>query len=383
MKSLATQLDNRQAKGLYRKRRLVQSAQGIELTIDGKRLLSFCSNDYLGLANHPDVVESFQKGAATWGFGSGAAHLVCGHMQPHHELEEALAAFVHRPCALLFSTGYMANLGVVSALLGRGDAVLQDRLNHASLIDAGLASDAKFWRYPHGDVAALDSYLKQLDARQTMVLTDAVFSMDGDLAPLPALAKVCQRHGAWLMVDDAHGIGVLGGSGAGCLQHFDLSVTDVPILMGTLGKALGGFGAFVAGDDELIEMLIQAARSYVYTTALPPAVAQALCTSLHVLQQEPWRREHLQALIQYFRAGAAELGLHLPHSTTAIQPIMIGDTQQAVRVSEQLYAKGIFITAIRPPTVPVGSARLRVTFSCDHQFSHVDRLLAALQEVLA
>jgi len=383
MKSLATQLDNRQTKGLYRKRRLVQSAQGIELTIDGKRLLSFCSNDYLGLANHPDVVESFQKGAATWGFGSGAAHLVCGHMQPHHALEEALAAFVHRPRALLFSTGYMANLGVVSALLGRGDAVLQDRLNHASLIDAGLASDAKFWRYPHGDVAALAHYLKQSDARQTMVLTDAVFSMDGDLAPLPDLAKVCQQHGAWLMVDDAHGIGVLGESGAGCLQHFDLSVADVPILMGTLGKALGGFGAFVAGDEELIEMLIQAARSYVYTTALPPAVAQALCTSLHVLQQEPWRREHLQALIQYFRAGAAELGLHLPHSTTAIQPIMIGDAQQAVRVSEQLYAKGIFITAIRPPTVPIGSARLRVTFSCDHQFSHVDRLLTALKEVLA
>ncbi len=382
MKSLATKLDNRQAQGLYRKRRLVQSAQGIELTIDGKRLLSFCSNDYLGLANHPKVVESFQQGAATWGVGSGAAHLVCGHMQPHHELEEALAAFVHRPRALLFSTGYMANLGVVSALLGRSDGILQDRLNHASLIDAGLASDATFWRYPHGDVAALDHYLKRSNARQTMVATDAVFSMDGDLAPLPELADVCQRHGAWLMVDDAHGLGVLGKSGEGSLQHFDLSVTKVPILMGTLGKALGGFGAFVAGDDELIEVLIQAARSYVYTTAMPPAVAQALGTSLQILQQEPWRREYLQTLIQYFRAGAADIGLDLSDSMTAIQPIVIGDAQQAVKVSEQLYAKGIFITAIRPPTVPVGSARLRITFSCKHQLSHVDRLLTALKEVL-
>jgi 8-amino-7-oxononanoate synthase len=352
------------------------------LIIDGRELINFCSNDYLGLASHPEVVASLKAGADQYGVGSGASHLINGHSRAHHILEEELADFVGRPRAVLFSTGYMANLGVITALCGRGDVVLQDRLNHASLLDAGLLSGARCQRYLHADPGSLDHTLSKLKDRQDesrrMVVTDGVFSMDGDLAPLPELAKVANQHRAWFMVDDAHGLGVLGRGGRGSVDHFQLGLEQVPILMGTLGKAFGTFGAFIAGSEALIETLIQQARSYIYTTALPPAVAVATQTSLRLLQSEGWRREKLVSLINRFRDGASQLGLNLMESTTAIQPIVLGDVETTLAVSGALYDQGIFVSAIRPPTVQEGSARLRITLSAAHQEEQVDQLLSAL-----
>jgi 8-amino-7-oxononanoate synthase len=377
VRDLTADLERRRAEHLYRRRRVVEAPQGPVLRVEGRELIAFCSNDYLGLANDPRVVEALQQGAARWGAGSGAAHLVTGHSAAHHALEEELAAFTGRPRALLFSTGYMANLGVLSALLGRGDTVYEDRLNHASLLDGGLLSRSRLRRYPHADATAVVDLLAEADGER-LVATDGVFSMDGDVAPLPALADACRRHGAWLMVDDAHGLGVLGEAGRGTLAHFGLGLHDVPILMGTLGKAFGTFGAFVAGSHELIETLIQAARPYIYTTAPPPAVAEATRAALRIAQAEEWRREHLRALVQRFRAGAAALGLPLADSPTPIQPIVLGDAVRALRWSSALEAQGLLVTAIRPPTVPPGSARLRVTFSATHTEVQVDRLLEAL-----
>lgn len=383
--ALLPALAERQAKGLYRARHVVASPQAPLLKVDGRELLSFCSNDYLGLANHPEVVTAFKWGADSYGVGAGASHLINGHTQAHHALEEELADFVGRPRALLFSTGYMANLGVVTALTGRGDVVLGDRLNHASLIDAGLLSGARLQRYLHGNPASLEKHLKKLsglqDEQRRLIITDGVFSMDGDLAPLPELAAVAQLHNAWLMVDDAHGIGVLGEQGRGTLSHYHLETAQVPILMGTLGKAFGTFGAFVAGSDALIETLIQQARSYIYTTAMPAAVAEATRTSLRLMQSENWRREKLQALVQRFRQGARQLGLNLMDSDTPIQPLLIGDSHKTVDISETLLAKNIFVSAIRPPTVPEGSARLRITFSAEHSEAQVDQLLDALDSI--
>ena len=377
MKDLATDLDRRRAEHLYRRRRVVETPQGPVLRVEGRELVAFCSNDYLGLANDPRVVEALQKGAAHWGAGSGAAHLVTGHSAAHHALEEELAAFTQRPRALLFSTGYMANLGVLSALLGRHDTVFEDRLNHASLLDGAVLSRASLRRYPHADASALAEQL--VDGKgERLVATDGVFSMDGDLAPLPELAVACRRHGAWLMVDDAHGLGVLGEGGRGTLAHFGLAAADAPILMGTLGKAFGTFGAFVAGSEELIETLIQAARPYVYTTAAPPAVAEATRVALRIAQVEEWRREHLRRLVERFRAGAAAIGLPLTGSPTPIQPIVLGDAARALGWSAALEAQGLLVAAIRPPTVPPGSARLRVTLSAAHGEAQVDRLLDAL-----
>jgi len=365
---------------LYRSRRISDSATGVRLHIDGRDLLSFCSNDYLGLANHPEVVKAMQDGVARWGVGSGASHLVNGHSSAHHALEEELAAFTGRPRALLFSTGYMANMGVIAALCGRGDYVFEDRLNHASLLDGGLLSQARMQRYPHSDAIALDQKLSKYDNGDKLVVSDGVFSMDGDIAPLPALAQTTKQHNAWLMVDDAHGFGVLGKNGGGCVEHFALGIDDVPILVGTLGKAFGTFGAFVAGSEELIEYLIQKARPYIYTTALPPAVAEATRASLKLLQAEHWRREKLQSLIKQFRSGASELGLQLMDSETPIQPLLIGDNDKAMAMSAKLLEHGILISAIRPPTVPEGTARLRVTFSAEHTKGDVDRLLTALEQ---
>ena len=377
MTDLSPALERRRDAGLYRARRVVEGPQGPRLTVDGHPVLAFCSNDYLGLAADSRVAAAFRRGIDTWGVGSGAAHLVTGHSAAHHALEAELAEFTGRPRALLFSTGYMANLGVIAALTGRGDTVFEDRLNHASLIDGGLLSGARFRRYAHGDAAALDRELG--DARgERLVVTDGVFSMDGDLAPLPELAIACRRHDAWLMVDDAHGLGVLGEAGRGSLAHFGLGAHDVPILMGTLGKALGTAGAFVAGSEDLIETLIQSARTYVYTTAMPPALAEATRASLRIARDEEWRREHLRALVSRFREGAAQLGLPLMPSTTPIQPVLAGTADRAVAWSRSLEAQGILVTAIRPPTVPEGGARLRVTFSALHEEVHVDRLLDAL-----
>jgi len=387
MDELDAELERRREAHLYRSRRVVDGPQGPTIEIDGRRYLSFCSNDYLGLANHPKVVEALQAGAARWGAGSGAAHLVTGHSTPHHALEEDLADFTGRPRALLFSTGYMANLGVVSALLGAGDAVFEDRLNHASLLDAGLLSRARLARFEHASPGALEARMTGSRARRRLVATDGVFSMDGDLAPLPGLAGVAARAGAWLMVDDAHGLGVMGPGGRGTLEHFGLGLGEVPILVGTLGKAFGTFGAFVAGEEALIETLIQSARSYVYTTALPPAVAEATRASLRLVRDEPWRRERLHALIARLRAGLAGLdlaahGLSLMDSPSPIQPLVVGSAERALALSDALAGRGILVSAIRPPTVPEGTARLRITLSAAHDEAQVDRLLQALAEAL-
>ncbi|WP_341797373.1 MULTISPECIES: 8-amino-7-oxononanoate synthase [unclassified Pseudomonas] len=376
---LAARLAERRAADLYRQRPLLESPQGPEVVVDGQRLLAFCSNDYLGLANHPEVIAAWQAGAERWGVGGGASHLVVGHSTPHHQVEEALAELTGRPRALLFSTGYMANLGAITALVGQGDTVLQDRLNHASLLDGGLLSGARFNRYLHNDAASLASRLDKA-VGNTLVVTDGVFSMDGDLADLPALADVARARGAWLMVDDAHGLGTLGAQGGGIVEHFGLSVDDVPVLIGTLGKACGTAGAFVAGSEELIEALVQFARPYIYTTSQPPALACATLKSLQLLRHETWRREHLAALIRQFREGAQQIGLALMDSPTPIQPIMIGDSAQALRLSRMLRERGLLVTAIRPPTVPAGGARLRVTLSAAHSEAQVQLLLNALAE---
>jgi len=376
---LQARLAARRAEHLYRQRPLLASPQGPEVVVDGQRLLNFCSNDYLGLANHPEVIRAMQDGVAKWGVGGGASHLVIGHSGPHHELEEALAEFTGRPRALLFSTGYMANLAAVTALVGQGDTVLEDRLNHASLLDAGLLSGARFSRYLHNDAESLGKRLGKAEG-STLVVTDGVFSMDGDLAELPALCAQARRHGAWMMVDDAHGFGALGASGGGVVEHFGLELDDVPVLVGTLGKAFGTAGAFVAGSDELIETLIQFARPYIYTTSQPPAVACATLKSMELLRSEGWRREHLQRLVARLREGAAQIGLTLMDSPTPIQPVLIGDSARALRLSALLRARGILVGAIRPPTVPAGSARLRITLSAAHSEAQLERLLQALAE---
>ncbi|RSC27932.1 8-amino-7-oxononanoate synthase [Pseudomonas putida] len=376
---LAARLAERRAADLYRRRPLLQSPQGPEVVVDGQRLLAFCSNDYLGLANHPEVIAAWRAGAERWGVGGGASHLVVGHSTPHHEVEEAIAELTGRPRALLFTTGYMANLGAITALVGQGDTVLQDRLNHASLLDGGLLSGARFSRYLHNDPASLASRLDKA-VGDTLVVTDGVFSMDGDLADLPALATVARPHGAWLMVDDAHGFGTLGANGGGIVEHFGLGIDQVPVLIGTLGKACGTAGAFVAGSDDLIEALVQFARPYIYTTSQPPALACATLKSLQLLRDERWRREHLGALIRQFRQGAQQIGLALMDSPTAIQPILVGDSARALMLSKMLRERGLLVTAIRPPTVAAGSARLRVTLSAAHSEAQVQLLLNALAE---
>jgi len=378
---LAVGLDDIARQGLYRSRRVIASPQSINLDIDGRNVVNFCSNDYLGLANHSDVVNAFKAGVDRYGVGSGSAHLVCGHSAAHHALEEELAAFTGRDRALLFSTGYMANIGVISALLGRGDAVFEDRLNHASLLDGGLLSGARFKRYAHADVVNLGANLDKAQGNK-LIVTDGVFSMDGDFAPIDELAVTAKNHNAWLMVDDAHGLGVIGEQGGGILEYFGLSQQDVPVLMGTLGKGLGTFGAFVAGSDLLIETLIQKARTYIYTTAMPAAVAEATRVSLKIAIEENWRRDKLKQLSERFRLGAEQLGLQVMPSASAIQPILIGDSQSAVDISNALLNAGFLVSAIRPPTVPQGSARLRVTFSALHQELYVDRLLDALARII-
>jgi 8-amino-7-oxononanoate synthase len=383
MKNLSAALQVRRDKSLYRTREILDGPQGVTVRLDGRDYLSFCSNDYLGLANHPAVVAAFHQGLERFGAGSGAAHLITGHSRAHHELEEALADFVQRPRALLFSTGYMANLGVLAALAGRGKQIFEDRGNHASLLDGARLSGARLLRYRHADVADLAQRLASAASTDSVVATDGVFSMDGDIAPLPALARTATAHAARLLVDDAHGLGVVGPQGRGSLAAFNLGMDQVPILMGTLGKAFGTFGAFVAGGEDLIETLIQEARPWIYTTAPPPAIAVATLAALRLVESEDWRRTHLQALVRQFRAGATQLGLNLCDSATPIQPVIAGTAEAALHWSAALRDAGILITAIRPPTVPEGTARLRVTFSANHSEAQVDRLLAVLAQTLA
>lgn len=378
---LRPELESLQAQSLYRRRRILEGPQGAEITLNGQRLLNFSSNDYLGLAAHPALAAAARRALDEYGTGSGAAHLVTGHTRAHHALEEELAEFVQRPRALLFSSGYLANLGIAGALAGRGDLVLEDRLNHASLLDAGLLCDARFSRYAHSDATALAARLQNAGERK-LVMTDGVFSMDGDLAPLPDLARVSAAAGAMLAVDDAHGFGILGERGRGTLEHFGLDLDEVPVLMATLGKALGSFGAFVAGSEALIEAHIQKARTYIYTTAPPAAWAEATRAALKLVREESWRRGKLHALIARLRLGAAQLDLPILESRTAIQPLVIGNAARTLAVSQALEARGILAVAIRPPTVPAGSARLRLTLTAAHSEAQVDQLLEALAQVM-
>ena len=380
MQRIRERLQRLRDQHLYRNRRILDSPQGVQVRVDGETLLSFCSNDYLGLANDARVIAALCDGAQRHGAGSGASHLVTGHSTSHHALEEELAAFVGAERALLFSTGYMANLGVVSALLGRHATVFEDKLNHASLIDAARLSGAVVQRYPHADLARLEKLLTETSGEK-IILTDGVFSMDGDVADVAKLSVLAPQHDAWLLVDDAHGIGVLGANGRGTLESRACRAQAPVILLGTLGKAFGTFGAFIAGDADLIDYLIQRARTYIYTTALPPAVAEATRASLRIVQTENWRREVLMQRIAQFRAGAAQLGLTLLESTTPIQALILGEAKAAVAASETLRAQGLLAVAIRPPTVPAGSARLRITFSASHTQEHVERLLAALADL--
>ncbi len=381
MRDLAPGLERRREQHLYRRRQTLDTPQGVEITVDGKPYLSFCSNDYLGLANHPDTVRALVEGAQRFGAGSGAAHLITGHSYAHQVLEEELAEFTGRPRALLFSTGYMANLGVASALLGRGDTLVEDRLNHASLIDAAQLSGAKLARYRHTDMDSLERRLGSVTRGDKLVATDAVFSMDGDCAPLAEMQVLCNRQDAWLLADDAHGFGVLGEQGRGWLTEQLGAGEDNTIMMATLGKALGTFGAFVAGSEALIETLIQQSRTYVYTTATPPAVAWATCTALRLVREGDSLRAHLKALIERFRAGAAQLELPLMASSTPIQPVLIGDAEMALGLGDALRREGILAGVIRPPTVPEGAARLRITLSAQHTCGQVDRLLDVLGRV--
>jgi 8-amino-7-oxononanoate synthase len=350
--------------------------------VDGSLLVDFSSNDYLGLAADPRLAAAMAECAARCGAGSGASHLISGHGREHAALEDELAAFTGRPRALLFSTGYMANLGVVTALAGRGESVLLDRLSHASLIDAGLLSGARFRRYPHCNADAARRLLAESTPQTTVVATDGVFSMDGDVAPLTALSEAARAHGAWLVVDDAHGLGVLGANGGGALEIAGLDCEDVPVLVGTLGKAFGSFGAFVAGTEDLIELLVQRARSYIYTTALPQPVAAATRAALRIAREETWRRERVLALTARFRTAARQAGVPLADSVTPIQPIPLGSAQAALAAQHALRQAGFWVIAIRSPTVPAGAERLRVTLTAAHQESQIDSLVETLSRIL-
>lgn len=379
---LEQKLNDRKDQNLFRKRLTITSRQGVIVENKDRVLINFCSNDYLGLSNHPVVVSSFKRGADKFGVGSSASSLVSGRCDLHQRLEEKLAEKTGREAALIFPSGYMANLAIATAFAGRSDAVFLDRLAHASLVDAACLSVAKLHRYQHANPGSLELALKKSSAKVKLVLTDAVFSMDGDKAPLKDLAEVCNQNRAVLVVDDAHGFGVLGKMGAGLLEENNIRPDQVPILVATFGKALGTAGAFIAADKLMIETLIQFGRSYIYTTAQPPALANATLASLEILENEPWRREKLQELVKRFRLGAKALGLDLLPSETAIQPLIIGSSENALRISNELLEAGFLISAIRPPTVPEGSARLRITLTAAHTEDQVDSLLETLGRLL-
>lgn len=401
---LQDELDTRAAQGLLRHYRILQSAQGVRIRVDDKPVLSFASNDYLGLASHPQLLAVLQEGMEQFGLGAGASHLVSGHFSMHDELQQALAVFVGKPAALLFSSGYLANLGVVQALVGRKDSIFADRLNHASLNDAMLLSRAQVQRYRHNDMAHLEQLLSQPKRGRKLVITDAVFSMDGDLAPLPELLALCEQFDAWLLVDDAHGFGILGEHGRGSLFHHDDPVRKISsfcleggsrapvcrnaadlsspriIYMATLGKAAGVSGAFIAAEQVVIDTLVQTARSYIYTTASPPALSGVLLASLRLLQKEEWRRVQLRKLVAQLRAGLRATPWGQMHSETPIQPLLVGKNNLAVALSDELYKRGIWVPAIRPPTVPQGTARLRISLSAAHSEQDVAQLISILHE---
>ena len=377
MRSLGSELAALEAEGLRRTRRILQTAQAARVAVDGREYVAFCSNDYLGLASHPELIEAACEGARAFGVGAGASHLVLGHAHPHEALEAALARFTGQPAALLFSSGYMANFGLVGVLAGRGDAIFADRLNHASLNDAALLSRAELRRYPHLDLAAAERMLEASQSARKIIVSDAVFSMDGDIAPVRDLLALAERYDAWLVLDDAHGFGVLGSGGRGVLEHAGVRSERIAY-MATLGKAAGVYGAFVAGAPELVELLLQRARTYVYSTATPPLLAHALLKSLELIEREAWRRTHLQRLIAVLKAGLRHSAWRLLPSDTPIQPLVIGGNSEAVAVSTALAGCGLLVPAIRPPTVPRGTARLRISLSSNHKVEDVERLTHTL-----
>lgn len=372
---------------LFRTRRVIDGGHGAHIRVDGRDCINFCSNDYLGLAGDPRIAEAASRAFTQVGTGSGAAALVSGYNREHRELEAALAAFTGRPRALLFSTGWAANLGVLRGLLGKADTLLADELNHASLIDGGRLSGARYLRVPHADVEAYAGALADAGTDSdglTLVAADSVFSMDGDLLPLDVLAPLVRGHDAALMVDDAHGFGVLGHSGRGIAEHFadqGQGSSEPDIYVATLGKALGCAGAFVAGSEDLIEYLVQRARSWVFSTAPPPALAAAGRRALRIIDAEPEHRLRLQANVRRFRDGARQLGLPVGDSITPIQPLVVGDPALAMAWSRALFESGLWVAAIRPPTVPKGTSRLRITLSAAHRDEEIDRLLDALASV--
>ena len=378
---LDEQLHSLRKHRLFRTRRVIQSPQGREVLVDGKTLLNFSSNDYLGLASDTRIASALQEGARRWGTGSGASHLISGHTVAHHRLEEELADFVGRPSALLFGSGYAANVGTINALLSEGDCVYEDRLNHASLLDGGWISRANFHWYNHCDAQHLRALLDwdSSSKNRRLVVSDGVFSMDGDSCPLTDLISLTKATGSWLMIDDAHGMGVVGKDGVGTVDSQEVSTSQVPVLVGTLGKAFGTSGAFVAGEENLIELLIQRSRNYIFTTAMPAALAFATSVSLAIVREEGWRRAHISALVQRFHSGLQELQLPWFNSMSAIQPVILKDTVKTLAVAKHLEDQGCFVVPIRPPTVPEGTSRLRVTITAAHRMADVDRLIDSLQ----
>jgi len=381
---LTAELADIAAAGLTRRRRVLESPCGRIAAVDGKDVLNFASNDYLGLAGNAEIAAALADGAVRWGAGSGASHLVSGHLAPHEALDAEIAAFTGFPRALTFSTGYLANLAIIPTLATRGSVIFSDKLNHASLIDAmqlAKAQGAETRRYAHCDMAALERLLVASDAETKLIVSDAVFSMDGDLAPLPRLFELAERYDAWLVIDDAHGFGVLGPQGRGSLAHFNLPASPRILLMGTLGKAAGVGGAFVAGSATAIEFLLQRARSYIFTTAAPPAIACALSKSLQIIEHGDALRANLFANIARLRDGLACLPWPLLPSATAIQPLIVGDNAATLALAKAIWERGLWVPAIRPPTVPKDTARLRISVSAAHTAADIDHLVAALKEL--
>lgn len=378
---LTRQLESLSKDNLLRKRKTLESSCGTHAVVNGRPMLAFCSNDYLGLASHSRLAEAVCESARQWGIGSGGSHVVSGHMGPHDRLEKALADFVGAERALFYSTGYMANVGVVPTLVGRGDAVFADRLNHASLIDAVQLSRADHRRYAHCDMVQLEKMLSESPAKHKLILSDAVFSMDGDLAPLNTLFELAEKYDAWLVLDDAHGFGVLGKNGRGSLNHCKLPFHPRLVYIGTLGKAAGVSGAFIAGSNSVIEWLMQRSRSYIFTTATSPVIPSALLASLELIENGDDRRRHLQELISRLKTGLMDTEWKLLPSFTAIQPVLVGENDAVLKVSAALSERGIWVPAIRPPTVPKGSARLRISLSAAHTEEHVAQLVDALKEI--
>lgn len=379
---IAKNLQKKKNEKSYRIRKQLQSAQGPVVSVNGEKKVAFCSNDYLALANHPKIIQAFVDAAKKYGVGSGASHLVCGHHREHQLLEVALARFLSRDRALLFSNGYMANMGAINALADADTDIFCDQLNHASLMDGAFISRGSHRRFHHNDMAHLSELLSASTAKKKFIAVDSVFSMDGDIAPIKQLTELAKVHNATLMVDDAHGFGCLGRRGKGAIEYFDCDQNELPILMATLGKACGSTGAFIAGNENLIETLIQSSRTYVYTTALPPANAAASRMALEVIQQEAWRRDNLNKIIHHFSVTAEKLKLPTMSSVTAIQPILLGDNKRVMDVAERLYVKGFWVGAIRPPTVPEGRGRLRISLNAEHSTQQVDDLLFELKNCL-